>query len=83
MDHLHALAAEDLVEGGRELGVTITEQMPCSEIAILELPGQVARLLDNPGAGGMVGAAGLVDATAADLDEQQDVQSGQPDGVDD
>src|SRR5439155_18520045 len=31
----------------------------------------------------MVGAAGQMNATAADLDEEQDVQPGQPDGIDD
>jgi hypothetical protein len=34
MYHLHALASEDLVEDGGELGVTITKQVPCSEIAM-------------------------------------------------
>jgi hypothetical protein len=82
-DHPHTLAAEDLVEGSGELGVAITEEVPCSELSVLELPGQVASLLDHPGTGRMVGAAGQVHATAADLDEEQDVQPGQPDGVDD
>ena len=42
---------------------------------------QVSRLLHDPGTGRVVGAASQVDAATADLDEEQRVRSGQPDGV--
>src|SRR5262249_25312057 len=48
----------------------------------LQLPGQVARLLEHPGLVGAVGAAGQVNATAADLDEEEEVEPGHPDRVD-
>jgi len=44
-DDLDALAAEDVVEADRELGVSIVKQKPGRERALLELPGQVASLL--------------------------------------
>jgi hypothetical protein len=71
----------DLVEGGAELGVAITEQEPGTQLSVLQLPGQVPRLLDDPGPARPVGAAGEVDATAADLDPEQHVELGQPDGI--
>jgi hypothetical protein len=40
-DDLHALAPEDLVEGGAELGVAITEQEPGAQSPFLQVPGQV------------------------------------------
>ena len=78
-----AFAAEDLVEGGGELGVAIVEQELHRERAFSDLPGQVASLLGDPVAGRMERAAGEMDAAAADLDEEEDVELGQPDGVDD
>jgi hypothetical protein len=77
------LGAEDLVEHGGELVVAIPEQELDREPALLKLPGEVACLLDDPGAGRVVGAAGEVDAAAADLDEEKDIELGQPDGVND
>jgi hypothetical protein len=71
-----------LIEGSGELGVAVAEQEPGSKLAILELPGQVPSLLDDPGAGRMVGAAGEVNAATADLDEEEDVEPGQPHGID-
>jgi hypothetical protein len=35
-DRLQVLAAEDLVEGSGELGVPITEEVPCAETAVPE-----------------------------------------------
>jgi hypothetical protein len=75
--------AEDLVKRGGELGVAIPEQELEREAAVLDFPGEVACLLHDPCAGRMVGAAGEVNAAAADLDEEEDVELGQPGGVDD
>jgi len=80
---LHALGAEDLIECGGELGVAIMEQELRREGAVLELPGQVPRLLGHPLGGRVVGAAGEVDAAAADLDEEEDVELGHADRIDD
>ena len=53
------------------------------QLPVLELPGQVPRLLHHLRSGRTVGAAGQMDATAAHLDEEQHVEPGQPDRVDD
>src|SRR5215472_6981840 len=79
VDDLHAFTAEDLVEPGRELGVSVAEQVAGSDMAILKEPGQLTGLLDYPGAGRRGGAAGEVDAAAADLQEEQDVEALEPD----
>src|SRR5262244_2096807 len=77
-----ALAAEDFVEGGSELGVTIPEKELGRESTVLEFPGQIASLLHHPLRARVVGAAGEVHATAADLNKEGDVELGHPDGVD-
>lgn len=80
---MDALAAEDVVEGGGELGIAVAEQEPGAQLAVLQLPGQVPSLLGHPLAGRVECAAGDVDAAAAELDEEEDVEPGQPDRVDD
>jgi len=52
MNHLHALASEDLVEVGCELGVAIAKQVAGPDLAVLKEPGQLPGLLDHSGAGG-------------------------------
>ena len=53
LDNLDALSPQDFVKGSREFRVAVTEQKPGSECAILGVPGEMARLLGDPGAGGM------------------------------
>ena len=48
---------------------------------VLQLPGQVPRLLDDPCPARAVGAAREVDAMAAELDPEQHVELGQPYGI--
>jgi hypothetical protein len=82
VDDLDALTAEDLIEGAGELGVPVAEQEPGGKLPIPQPRCQVPSLLDDPLAGRVVGAAGEVNTAAADLDEEEDVEPGQPDGVD-
>ena len=63
-------------------GIAVAEQEPGAYLAVLQLPGQVAGLLDDPLGGRVEGAAGEVDAAAAELDEEEDGEPGQPDRVD-
>ena len=79
---MDALAGEDLVEGTSELGVAITQQEADRNLSVLELPGQIASLLEHPFADRMRAHAGEVDSTAADLDEEEDVEASQPYGLD-
>ena len=46
-DHLDAFRPEDLVERAAELGVSIMDEIP-ERLLILELHGEVARLLGDP-----------------------------------
>ncbi|HKF18385.1 MAG TPA: hypothetical protein VKF14_14490 [Candidatus Dormibacteraeota bacterium] len=70
------------MECGGELGVTIPEKELGRESTVLESPGQIASLLHHPLRARVVGAAGEVNATAADLNKEEDVELGHPDGVD-
>ena len=78
----HAFGAEDLVEAGGELGVSIVEEIAGLEDAVLQLPGQVAGLLGHPLAGGVGGDAGKMDLAAGELYKEEDVQALEPDGLD-
>jgi hypothetical protein len=49
---------------------------------LLDFPGELAGLLGDPGAGGVCGAAGDVDAAATELDEEEDVDALERDGLD-
>jgi len=49
-DHLQALGSKDGIEGGREVGIAIVDQETRLDLLrLLELPGQVPRLLGGPG----------------------------------
>jgi hypothetical protein len=47
-DHLQTPCPEDGSEGGREVAVTIVDQEAGLDLRLLQLPGQVPRLLDGP-----------------------------------
>ena len=52
---MQPLAPEDGVEARRELGVTIVEEHPDRQRAVLQVPGEVARLLEEkPGIHGFL-----------------------------
>ncbi len=76
-DDLHAFRGEDLVEGHRVLLVSIMDQESWLE-ALLDLPGEVAGLLSDPGAGRVLGGANHEYATAGELDKEQDVHDLEP-----
>jgi hypothetical protein len=69
LDHLHALASEDVIEGSAELGVAIAKQKADLLAGVLKPPGQVASLLGHPFPAGVGGNPGQMDPAAADLDE--------------
>ncbi|MCA1680867.1 MAG: hypothetical protein LC777_18910 [Actinobacteria bacterium] len=73
MHHLDPFAAEDLVEGGAELAVAVVNE----EARPLEQAGEarVARLLHDPRTRRIGRAAGQVDTSAFQLDEEQDVEA--------
>lgn len=69
LDHAHTLAAEDIIEAGGELGVTVAELEAGLELTLEQLPGQGSGLLRNPLSGRVPGTAGEMDAAASDLEE--------------
>ena len=75
------LGAEDLIEAGRELGVSIVEQVGGLDGAVLQHPGEVASLLDHPLPGGVGGDAREMDLAAMELDKEEDVKALEPDGL--
>ena len=80
MDHLDPFAAKDLVEGGGELPVAVVDEEPHA----VEQAGEaeVARLLGDPGAARIGGAASEVDAAAFEFDEEEHVEAAQRDCLD-
>src|SRR5436190_8921463 len=79
-DHDDPFAAEDLVEGGGELAVSVVDRKPHPFEEAGEA--EVARLLADPGAAGVGGAAREMDAAAFELDEEEDVEAAQRDRLD-
>ncbi len=75
-----AFAAEHLVERSREFAVAVVDQEahPFEQAAEAE----VARMLHDPGSGRVRRATGEVDAPAAELDEEEDVESTRRDCLD-
>jgi len=65
-----------------ELAVSIANQEAERRRAFRERPGELSGLLGDPGAAGISGIAGEMHAPAPELDEEQDVQALQPDGLD-
>jgi hypothetical protein len=79
---LEPFAAEHVVEAARELAVSIANQEAERRRAFRERPGELSGLLGDPGAAGISGTAGEMHGSAAELDEEEDVQPLQRDGLD-
>ena len=75
-------AGEHRVEGCDELAVWVADQKPELLGLVAEIHEQVAGLLGHPGAGGMGGYPGEVQAVAPVLDYHEDVEPAEEDGVD-
>ena len=81
-DDLGALGPEQIIEGPAEFGVPIAQQELDSSSLLAEFQQQVPGLLGDPGAVGIGGHAGKVDAAGVQFDEEQHVQPFEPHGVD-
>src|SRR5262249_33210536 len=80
-DDAQTLRPEDGIEGGREVAVTIVDQEAGLDLRLLQLPGQVPRLLDGPASTWVLAAGGEDDAPAGPLQEEEDVQGLEEHGV--
>jgi hypothetical protein len=81
-DDLDLLARQERIEGERELRVAIVDQEPHLRVAVVELHQQVARLLEHPSGVRVAGAGEVLDAPAADRDQDEHIQTLEPDRVD-
>src|SRR6266581_7039442 len=70
-----AFAAEYLIELVDELGIAIMDGEPDWSLQLVQLPGQVPGLLSDPGGVWMGGAVGVENAAAADVQEDEHVES--------
>src|SRR2546426_11855753 len=70
-----AFAAQHMIELVDELGIPIMDGDPDWSLQLVQLPGQVSGLLRDPGGVGMGGAVGVENAAAADLQEDEHVES--------
>jgi hypothetical protein len=82
-DHSDGLTGEHGVERGRELGVAIAEELRRPPARRLQRPRQVARLLGHPGGRRVRGATGEEDAARLHLQEEQNEDHLQADGLHD
>jgi hypothetical protein len=69
------------VEGCGELGVTVPDEEPEAAAGVLEVHEQVTGMLGQPGSGGVGGDAEDVYAAGGMLDDKEDIQPAQGDGV--
>ena len=69
-------------KAARELRVSVVDQEPHLPVAVVEIHQQVARLLQHPRRVGLAGAGEVLDAAAADREEDEHVEAAKPDGVD-
>jgi hypothetical protein len=81
LEHLHGLGPEYLIKAAAELGVAISDQEPCSDIAILQRPSQVPSLLEHPFLGRVISTASKMDPAGAEFDEEECVEAAEEDGI--
>ena len=81
-NNLEASPSKYLVKTVGELLVPVANQEAEFLGAFRQRPGQLARLLCDPGRGRIRRAAREMDAAAAQFDEEEDVQTLEPDGLD-
>jgi hypothetical protein len=73
-DDRDPLASKDLIERVGELAVAVVDQKPYWQGSIRERPREVASLLRDPDSARILGAAGQVNATTLEFDEEEHVE---------
>ena len=82
LQNLGTFRSEDLVEAGHVLRVAVANEEAGRDALVDNVTGDVPGLLGDPARMGMGGDAGDPDPSAAELDEEQDVEALQPKRVD-
>jgi len=78
----YAVCMEDLVEAGRELGVSVTDEEPDRAGLFGQDDAQIAGLLDHPLSNGAGRDSRHVDPSGVQLDEEEHVEAPKNDGID-
>jgi hypothetical protein len=73
-DHLDALCPKDLVERAAEPRVALVDEEP-ERLLILELDGEVARLLGDPASVRVRAAGDVLDPPGGERDEEEDISA--------
>ena len=81
LDDADVERGEHGVEGCGELGVAIADEEPESPAGVVEVHGEVAGQLGQPRSGRVRGDAEEVHAASDVLDDEEDIQPAQGDGV--
>src|SRR6266508_66912 len=81
-DDLDALASEDIVEGAAELAVAVVDQEADRRRSFRERPCELARLLRPPGPIRVCRAASEMHTPSAKLDEEEHIQTSEPERLD-
>jgi len=81
LDDADVDGGEHGVERGGELGVAIADEEPETTPGVVEIHGEVAGLLGQPGTGGMGGDTQDVYPPGGVLDDEERVQTAQGEGV--
>ena len=81
-DDPHAGRGEDSVKAAGVLGISVSDQELQAVGALAEVHERVPGLLDCPGGGRVGGDAGQVHAAVVVLDDEQDVEPAQEEGID-
>lgn len=82
VNDMEAFRLEDSVKGLGELAVIVVDQEVKGASVIIEFPDQLSGLLRDPNLVGVCGDAREVHSTCVQFDEEQNIESLQPDGLD-
>jgi hypothetical protein len=82
LEDLGALGLEHVVEARDVLGVPVADQDPGGDVGVGEVTGDIPCLLGDPQGIGVIGHPCYPDPSAAELDEEQNVETLEQDGVD-
>lgn len=80
-DDSDSLRSEDLVEAGRELGISVSNEPPRRDRPLSQHPDELAGLLGHPGLGRTCRRPGHMDLPGAVLDEEKDIEPAKEHGV--
>lgn len=79
-DDFDLLCSKHLIEGSRNFGIVIMKEIANCWLSVFECPAELAGLLRDPSGGGMFGTIDEMDAASSQLNEEENMDSLQPEG---